>query len=96
MKRSKVKNKSELRKIQDENYKTLKSFHSPKECAYCGKYGGGWLSEGGSLHFHHINGRYGWFFYVGIPLCATCHDRAHQDPQWGRESGLMLSIKKGA
>lgn len=91
--RGRLKGKSEKRKLEDVALGLIQAAWTPKKCARCECPGLGWLSKGGSFDPHHIAGRAGWRLFVFVPLCRTCHDEIHANPEQARADRWLITFK---
>lgn len=98
LKRSPLSSRSAKGKVADTVYRALKRLVAPfvKKCLRCECLGLGWKSDDnpGGLDAHHLGRRVGFWLFVFVPVCRTCHDEIHANEKQAREDGWILKPRK--
>ena len=93
-KRSPLSSRSAKGKIADTIYRAIKRLTAPfvKKCLRCECLGDGWANADNphGLDAHHIGRRVGFWLFVFVPVCRTCHDEIHANEKQAREDGWIL------
>ena len=94
MKRSKINQKSDKRKLWLADYLKVLRCWLPRECARCNAPGLGWVNFGGTFEPHHPFQRTThWRTTNAIPMCSECHRWIHDHSRQAREDRWIVEPK---